>query len=298
MSTPAYQEKPDVPGLLRERRRVSAERRAAARTRDDGRYRLAQELQGAARLTIPQDKGFLVVSPGRISEADPVVAAANGLIDSIGHDELAAHAKKGGFMAKEFLPEEASELGSPYMRFALSENVVAPVADYLGLVPILMKIDVWYSIHRPKSPRKSQLWHLDHIDTTQVKVWIHLDDVTADSGPLTALDAAASDELAESIDYDLDASYRIEDERVADVAGEDALVRFEGPAGTVDFVDTSRCFHFGSRVEAGARPRRLFMCQYLTPYAFKFADHRDQAKFGALAPGASSELETLLLGAA
>ena len=71
-----------------------------------------------------------------------------------------------------------------------------------------------------------------------------------------------------------------------------------GPAGTVDFVDTSRCFHFGSRVDADGRPRRIAVFQYLTPYSFKFADHRNQAGFRHLATAGSTPLERLVLGAA
>jgi hypothetical protein len=38
--------------------------------------------------------------------------------------------------------------------------------------------------------------------------------------------------------------------------------------------------------------------QYLTPYSFKFADHRNQAGFRHLATAESTPLERLVLGAA
>ncbi len=71
-------------------------------------------------------------------------------------------------LARFSIPEDAYELGSPFLRFALSQDVVAPVAAYLGLVPILFGIDVWYSPPATESGfRNAQLWHADGDDTAQ-----------------------------------------------------------------------------------------------------------------------------------
>jgi hypothetical protein len=283
-------------GTIEELRERTAARREASRERDAERFRVAAELADRARFSIPNDKGYLVLPPGSIDRAAPVIAAGNELIDSIGHDALAEKAQK-GFMANGFIPEAALGLDSPYLLIALGDEVVDAASAYLGFVPVLWKVDVWYSFYRKKMPRSSQLWHLDHADTTQLKVFIHLDDVSSESGPLTVVDAEDSEKLAEGVGWVFDDGRRVTDDQVIDVVGADGILRFEGPAGTVDFVDTSRCFHFGSRVEPNGTPRRLFMAQYLTPYAFKFRDHRDAAPYRHLASDASSELEALVLGA-
>ncbi len=286
----------DPPGPFRERRAWNEARQEELRDRDAARYRLAEERSADARLAIPYEQGFAVYPPGSVESAGDVVAAGNALIDSIGHDALADKAKK-GFMANGFIPESELRLGSPYLRFALGDDVVGAICAYLGFVPVLWRVDVWYSFHRTDTPRGSQLWHLDHADTTQAKVFVHLDEVTATSGPLSAVDAASSDRLGDQVGWVYDDGRRVTDDQVIDAVGADSIIRFEGPAGTVDFVDTSRCFHFGSRVDPNGTPRRLFMAQYLTPYALKFRDHRDVAPFRGLASDASSELEALLLGA-
>ena len=282
-------------GTIAQREAYAVRRRKANAERDAQRVRLAAELAVRSELAIPSEHGYLSVPPGTL---DPQVAAvvehAGELIDSIGHDALLEQGTKGGFIARGFLPEESHQLGSPYLDFALDERVVGPVAAYLGVVPVLTDVDVWYSAHHPKAPKSSQLWHLDHADTTQIKVWIHVDEIDALSGPLTVLAADGSTSVAEANDYDFGDSYRLADDAVPT----DRCVAFEGPAGTVDFVDTSRCFHFGSRVSAEGRPRRIAVFQYLTPYSFKFADHRNQAGFRALASGDSTPLERLVLGAA
>jgi hypothetical protein len=297
VATPASkEEKLKVPGPLVERRKFAAARRDEGRERDAVRYQAAEELRDGVRFRIPPEQGYLVVPPGSIDAAGAVVSAGNEVVDEIGHEALRGRARKGGFMAQKLLPASATDLDSPYMRFALGEDVVGPIADYLGLVPVLSEIDIWYSIHGPKSLRSSQLWHLDHADITQVKVWLHLGDIGPSSGPLTALDASSSDALADRIDYDLDTGYRVDDARVDEFVEGTKPVQFEGPTGTVDFIDTSRCFHFGSRLEPDAPPRRIFYAHYLTPYAFKFRDYREQAPLRHLAPQAPTELAALVLG--
>lgn len=288
---------PSSQTLTARRARIS-ERREAWRERDAARYRLAGELAQEATIAIPAETGYVLLPPGAVPLADEVVSAANDLVDRIGHAELVARATKDDFMAQGFLPGEAVALGSPYFRFALSEPVVAAVAAYLGILPVLNLVDVWYSFHGGETPKSSQRWHLDSADTTQVKVWIHCSDVGAASGPLTVLDATRSEELAERIGYDFGERHRIPDEHVRELVGSGA-VALEGPAGTVHFVDTSRCFHFGSRVAEGATPRRVFVAQFLTPYSFRFkSSHLERARYRELARDADSELERLVLGAA
>jgi hypothetical protein len=51
--------------------------------------------------------------------------------------------------------------------------------------------------------------------------------------------------------------YRLSDEEIFSVARADEKIEFTSPRGTVLFVDTSRCFHYGSR--AGKRPRFQMM---------------------------------------
>jgi hypothetical protein len=58
---------------------------------------------------------------------------------------------------------------------------------------------------------------------------------------------------------------RVPDEIIAEHGGNENLVECVGPAGTMAFLDTCRCFHMGSRV--AAKPRYVIMIQYQTPYA-------------------------------
>src|SRR6185503_10305105 len=111
---------------------------------------------------------------------------------------------KGGYLAQDLLDPQTTPFDSPYLRFALNETVVAPIAEYLGVLPVFNTFDIWYSAHAPNAPRSSQLWHLDIADMAQIKVWVHCSDIGERSGPLTVLDAAASNEVVDRLDYNFD----------------------------------------------------------------------------------------------
>jgi hypothetical protein len=282
-------------GSLKQRAAYVKRRRAAQRERDARRLADAADLAGRAPMRIEPDAGFARADPGSLPGVDDVIASANDLMDRLGHDKLEDMRKKP--MSKGFLPASDLALDSPYLRFALSDDVLAVVTDYLGLVPVLTYVDVWYSAHVEKDPFSSQLWHLDHADVTQVKVFLHCDDVGLPSGPLTVLDAASSRRLAKLVRYRFTEA-RVQDDAVTGAVGDDAATPLTGPKGTAAFVDTSRCFHQGSRVDAGAPPRKLVLFQYLTPYAFDFVgDHRTEGPFRDLAGDASTDRERLVLGA-
>ena len=283
-----------------ERRRAYTDaRRAANRERDAERLNLAEHFTAAGGPHISHDEGYLVLAPGALSDVvEPVVAAGNALIEQIGHKGLVEHGGKSDFIARGFLPQSAFTIDSPYFHLALDERIVGPVSAYLGVVPVLTEIDIWYSVHHPNAPKRSQLWHMDSDDTTIIKLWVHLSDVDSRSGPLTAFSASDSSKLADAVSYNYDDGYRVPDEHVNEVFGPGRRVAFVGPRGTLDFIDTCRCFHFGSRVSPDGEPRRLLMVEYQTPYAFEFSNYRKEARYRGLAPSASTDLQRLLLGAA
>lgn len=275
----------------------TAARRAANQERDAERLELARAYSGA--LTIPHEDGFLRLPPGPLADViDPVLEAGNRLIEELGHKPLVRSAPKGDFVARGFLPPSAFALESPYFRLALDERVVGPIAEYLGVVPVVTELDLWYSVYNRRAPKSSQLWHMDPEDTTQIKLWIHLKDIGPASGPFTGLRASDSALVADSVGYDYGDGYRVADERVAAVVGASRLVVFEGPAGTASFIDTSRCFHFGSRLAEGGPPRRALVIQYQTPYAFEFTNVQKEAPFRHLITPSMPRFSALALGAA
>jgi len=263
--------------------RATVVRRAAAR-------------RGAPTFTIPRDTGFAVFPAGRFPEATEIASAAQ---------DLAAHTPPETFAKanKEFMiPLLASgELtaDSPFLRFALRDDVLAAVSAYLGVAPLLSNINV-YSSQAPKRDKlvSSQLFHCDGDDTTQIKVFVLCSAVDAGNGPTVILDAERSQRIRRAVGYQY--GKRVTDERAEEVLGGDVpLTSVVGAPGTVCFADTSRCFHYGSRVERDAEPRLAAIIQYLTPFSFMLPrDPRKKAPFRRLGRPGDGQLRSLVLGAA
>ena len=120
------------------------------------------------------------------------------------------------------------------------------ILEYLGGTATLRSLDLLRSTWSSHPTYSSQLYHLDGDATPQVKVMVFCSDVTMESGPLTVLDADISKRIQKQLGYKT--TRRLTDEQVLPAVGTPLL----GPAGTVALVDTSRCFHYGSRVVQGA----------------------------------------------
>ena len=206
---------------------VPEERREATRSRDEARYRLAEERAAVARLSIPRDAGFAIYPPGEVERADQVVSAGNALIDSIGTPPSRSRLRRAHSWRSYLIPG-STYAGVAVPWFALGSDIGHAAAAYLGFVPFSTKVDLLYSIKGPReAPTSSQLWHLDQADTSQVKVAVHLNDIVREMGPMTAIDAAATELVADRVGYDLDDRYGVSEDDVLETAGAEGLVRFE-----------------------------------------------------------------------
>lgn len=258
------------------------------------RRSLVPSLDGGPDLVIPPERGYAVIPAGRIPEADEIAAATRRLVDA-GLREAALDGKKKQLVTG-LLPETELTADSPFIRFALRPEILRCVSDYLGAVPLLSNIDVWASL--PSSEiANSQLYHRDWADLSQVKVFVHGNDVARENGPLVVLDATVSESVRKSTRYRWRGKrYRIDDERMKSLAGEDGR-ELLGPAGTVALVDTCRCFHYGSRLSEPGSSRALCVMKFSLPSAFdKPSDPRQRARFRHLATPGMSEIDRLVLG--
>jgi len=110
---------------------------------------------------------------------------------------------------------------------------------------------------------------MDPEDVISFKVFVQLTDVDDDCGPFHALPAHLSRDVLHAVGYS--GVTFLTDERVAEHVGWDRVVKLTGPAGTVGFVDTTRCLHFGGRPRKAGRPvRDQLVFQYLLPTSLLF----------------------------
>ena len=256
----------------------------------------AREIANDASFTIDRDLGFGVFPPERFPEAREIVAATADLGRNVDLTRPGLSKKaRSGFMVPMIDPARLT-LDSPMLRLALRPDVIAAVSSYLGMVPVIAYLQVFYSEAGSDEARSSQLFHCDADATAQVKIFVLCSEVTRANGPLTLLEAKTSRTVRSRLGYHFGG--KIKDKRLAGIVDESDHRPIVGPPGTVCFVDTTQCFHFGSRVESGTAPRLVTMIQYLKPSSFMLPrDHRQGAPFRHLATAGMNRAQRLVLGA-
>ena len=275
-------------------RQVYFQARRAGNLLHDSARRAAFRQLPAAPFSIPPRDGYVVLPPAHFEETPGIVGDARAALAAFD-----AAVPPGGKNRKRFLVNVRDAatltLDSPVMRFALRDDVLAAVSRYLGMVPFLSTISVFHSDTVPGDPTSSQLHHCDGDDVTQVKIFVYCSDVDPPSGPLTVLDAESSTRVRKAVNYQF--RQRLTDEQVAGVLGPGADRPILGPSGTTAFLDTSRCFHYGSRVAPDAPARLVTMIQYQTPYSFMLPrTERASLPFRRLVTPSLPQLQRLVLG--
>jgi hypothetical protein len=267
--------------------------RRARRYLRDSRRRAVLAALPATPFRIPLDAGFLLLPPGTFEETPEVVTEARAALAVYDAAPLPTRSRK-KFLVN-VVDQSRLTLDSSILRLALREDVLAAAARYLGVVPFLSNIAVFHSGVAGQAPTSSQLYHLDGEDATQMKLWVYCSEVSHASGPLTVLDAAGTREVQRRTKYQF--GQRRTDEQVHAIVGGGRERPIVGPVGTTAFVDTSRCFHFGSRVAPDAPARLAVMIQYQTPYSFMLPDDAERVvPFRHLSHPGLTPLQQLVLG--
>ena len=155
----------------------------------------------------------------------------------------------------------------PWLRLGVADRVLDVVNSYFGLWSKLTYVDVWYT--PPAAPGvarvSSQRWHRDYNDERLVKVFIYLDDVNDDTGPLeyvpgSTLGGAYSNEWPWTpVGNDLYPPQDEFEQRIPQAARR----RLTAPEGSMIFCNTSG-FHRGGYV-TGERPRVMAVYNYSSP---------------------------------
>jgi hypothetical protein len=209
--------------------------------------------------------GYAIVKPASLPGSEDIITLSLRLFEekkrkleaAIGPDtEL--HAKKWAFL-RSVLNNQDLRQHPELVDFALSDELLSLVTNYLGTIPHLNRVDLLYSVsHGGEEAISSQIYHLDPEGRRQAKLFLNLRDIGPDEGPFTFIPAAASSRIIKSIKHRRAADDGSElamgrylDEELSEVGGLDQSISVMGPAGSGVLVDTSRCLHCGSRVKPG-----------------------------------------------
>lgn len=275
-------------------RRIYVSARRAGRFFKDAPRRSALTTLPPTTIHVPRDVGFVVIPDGRFEETASIVAEARAALARFDTSAPPPGKNRKRFLQNVLNPSTLT-LDSAVIRFALRGDVLSAVSTYLGVVPYLSAIAVYHSDTVEGDPTSSQLFHCDGDDVTQIKVFVYCSHVDMASGPLTALDAATTRAVQSRTGYRF--RDRLTDDQVQQAVSAARHHAFLGCPGTTVFLDTSRCFHFGSRVAPDAPPRLVTMVQYQTPYSFMLpADARGALPFRRLVTPSLTPLQRLVLG--
>lgn len=227
---------------------VLERRRAAAQVLENSKW----------RGYISPDSGFKTFPEQEIPGLAPVVAVCQRLLAGYESKNLETSQSKKPFFSN-LLTQADLAAHSEILDFAISPAVTEIVTDYLGAVPRMHCLGIFVS-PATDTVISSQCFHLDEHDFRQVKIFVNLDDVTADEGPFTFLPAQATGAVCRAVGKGW-GSGRLTDDEVLENTAPENVVRLTGSAGGGAFVDSSRCLHYGSRTKKGRRA--VLMIQYV-----------------------------------
>lgn len=207
-------------------------------------------------ISVPADDGFVFFEIGDVAQGRAALDSARRIAEARKPDCLASVGSKSHLIN---LLEPQDFVHYPQLSaLALSDTLVEAAARYLGTVPVWMGMELLYT---PPNGTivSSQLFHCDQADFRQVKFFINVNDVDETSGPLTFVPAKESRLAFEKLGRP---EGRVEDDILFACLGSRDAVSLTGPAGCGVAVDTSQCFHYGSR--ENRKERIVLMIQYLT----------------------------------
>jgi hypothetical protein len=203
---------------------------------------------------IDERTGYAKIPFGTIPAVAPSIKLALKILDEQRNMEWPDKKQQLKVISQPDRYEDAPE----FVELALSDEVLQIASEYLGEVPTLLRIKLWWT---PVNTRLtgSQLYHRDgmHWMQRQAKFLFIMNDVGPDCGPFTFLPADVSRKVAGSLGSILEQE-RVTDEMVYQHANLDDAIALTGTAGTGAVVDTSRCFHFGARARGGERLMLMF----------------------------------------
>jgi hypothetical protein len=172
-----------------------------------------------------------------------------------------------------------------FVRFALQRRVLEVVSGYFGAVPYLAYVFLSLSESSDEDLSTSQLWHQDKDDVRVLKMFTYLTEVPdIDHGPFSFLPASASRRIKNGF-----FPRPLTDDQVFQNVDRQAVQVMTAPRLTTFMVDTSRCYHMGSRMAPG-KSRLMYTATFITAPSI----YPDQSN-GIRNTASASDLERLVL---
>lgn len=213
--------------------------------------------------------GWAIDRSMSLPHLDRVLADAERIIEERSGARTSGKGAYRSYFQDVWKPEDCDRYPA-FVDFATSSEVLSVVARYLECVPALsttlpsgirfVESNSAFD-DQPDKPHDSQLYHVDYYSLPNVYVLVLLRDCTRENGPWCFLPKSVTQRVGGALrNWERGVGYRFTDEQVYSVADPRDMIEFTGPRGTVLFIESSGCMHYGSR--NSAKPRFQLMYGY------------------------------------
>lgn len=241
-------------------------RRRLYRTNLDG---LLAENGGCTRPRLVMEDGWAIDTSMSLPHLDRVLEDSEKIIAERGGHRHSAKGTYRSYFQDMWTPPDLEKYPS-FLDFATSSDLLAVVSDYLRCIPTLsttlpsgvrfVESNAAFD-DQPDQPKDSQLYHIDYYSLPNVYVLVLLRDTTPEQGPWTFLPRGVSERARRELNYwKRERGYRVTDADIYSVVDRNQVIEFCYPRGTVLFIESSGCFHYGSR--NSIKPRFQLMLGY------------------------------------
>ena len=161
--------------------------------------------------------------------------------------------------------------GNTFYELFTDEYFLKIAKKYLNDIPLLTEIKLLHSpITNDNIFNGSQLLHSDHDDDKLMKIFIYLNDVTIESGPLEIVNKNITQEIIKNSHYrwgQEHRQYKSHDDKLLNLyPNANAITTLIGNEGTIIIADTANCLHRGSRNPT--KERLVLYATYTTRTSF------------------------------
>ena len=163
----------------------------------------------------------------------------------------------------------------------IADSFIDIVTKYLGTLPILDTFQMWYSPNDNEKSIGSQLLHRDGEDFKQVKIFIPIEEVKMENGPLHLINKKESEKLYKNLIKKNLITRR--NQKIDDKYTKEFNFTFHKILLNKDqcaLVDTCACYHFGSR--KSSKPRKILFLHFTSAFSGKtpiFRNYDTKEKF-------------------
>ena len=230
---------------------------------------LLEENGGLTRPPLEIKDGWALDTSMSLPHLDRVLEDSEEIIEERSGERCSATGAYRSYFQDVWTPADLVKYPS-FLDFATSSDLLSVVTHYLQSIPALSTTLPWgirfvesnaAFDDQPNKPKDSQLYHIDYYSLPNVYVLVLLRNTTTENGPWTFLPRGVSQKARVALNYwTRRCGYRVSDEDMYSVVDRKEVIELCYPRGTVLFIESSGCFHYGSR--NSVKPRFQLMLGY------------------------------------